>query len=698
MLKVTALNRPCCALCLAILLLPNFIGGAAAQSTPPGGELTTAGSLLQPDPQATEASGLSDAPAVETAPTAARTAALKRLELRSGSTEPITLATWDNGTFTSQDLSSTLALRRPASAGNFSAADLLAGQKERLANVVRDLVYELVLYRKATGEGAGAKAPEIATRLDYHRDLLLFQRMYERHAMPLLLTAERKDARAYYEENKERLYTVPGGLSIRAFKIPKHLPYETREGDTLTSIAANISGNPASASRILRGKDVPYFRASQSPGVPTVALKPGEQLLVPMDADGLTSAARVAREFREALTSGQSPDQLLNEYPQIEAALNNTPYTPDPEGMLPEVVKFIYDDNSTTVSEVFDTPWGYTVVQIADRQTTRVLSYEEAEERIYSAIGKDRARQLKHMDDVRRALYEKFAPKYGLKLHEETLKRKDYGGADPLTGSTPIISGDDFTFTLDQFLADMRPVDKTWASTSFEERVNDAKSSPEVLKFLFRKEAEATGVDRLPDFKREMESKAIIEVTRAYLEKQREQLTNPSDEELRQYYQKHIDKYTSEPRVTLREISKRVNLNAPDEVKERNIENKKKELAALKEKLKSQADFEQAARRESEAISTRSRGGLVGTVPAGFRGAAFANQIAQLQPGQISDPFLYGAEVMIIHLDSREPANVVPFEDAFPRVKRDYSIEVPGKAMDAQREKTLKEAGFQLKL
>lgn len=695
-----------CAAALAVLLA----GGPAAAQEHSGEE--TAGSILVVDEAVTSA-GLQDGQPPRPLPAEG----LRRLLPKSvpdttpsdpgsrprnlNTSETIVLATWDGGTFTNQDLSATLQWRRPPGAGMHSAEQVLQMPPERLRAIVRDLVYELALYRKAQKEGVTAASPEIAEKLNRHRDTVLNRLVYQRLALPLLLDYEEKAAREYYEKNKEKLYTVPGVLTIRNLHVPTYVPYTVQEGDTLVSIAEKISGDAGAVTSILRDDPLHYPRVpltgARGP-VPILKLQPGEKLLVPVAADGITSAESVARQIRERLAAGASFEEVREQFPQAMAAYDGQPFVPETEGMFPEIHKAISAPDATTVSEVIRTPWGFDVIQIADRQPSRTLTFEEVEEKVFVVVGRDADRQKKDADEVRRDLVDRLGKKHGLKIDEQVLRRPTYGGADPLTGSTPIATAPDFTYTLDEYLRDMRPTEKSWAAMSFEERLNLVRTAPAVLRYLFGREAVAEGLDKLPAFQEEMKSKEIQEVVGEYLRRTQEHLNQPTEAQLREYYQQHLDRYTSAPRVTLREISKRVNFNTVDEKKEENIAKAKKELAAIRARIQTRADFEQAARRESHSLSTRSRGGLIGTVASDFRGESFENQINQLKPGEVSEPFLYGSEVMIIRLDERQPSTVVPFEDAVTQVRRDYLNEVPRKLREQQRDELLKEVNYEPKI
>ena len=87
---------------------------------------------------------------------------------------------------------------------------------------------------------------------------------------------------------------------------------------------------------------------------------------------------------------------------------------------------------------------------------------------------------------------------------------------------------------------------------------------------------------------------------------------------------------------------------------------------------------------------------LVGTKPEDSWGPVFKNQLDQLKPGEMSQPFLFGPYVLIVKLEERLSSTVKPFEEVRRQVILDYFHEMPSKSEDQLRDRTLKEAEFEL--
>lgn len=611
------------------------------------------------------------------------------------STQTVPLASYAGHTFTNQELSSTLALRMPTRVQSMSAQEVY-NSPELLRDVVRDLVYERLLFEKAKEQGVNEQTTGIKEQLEKFRANALQKLFYEKTVRQAINQLDEKSARQYYEDHKKELYTQPESLAVQDLHLSGYKPYVVKPGDTFEAIARAQSGDPEASKQFLRSNALHFPRLPSSRfgnEAPLRAPQPGEKILVPLNKEEMASKAQLAKRLRDQASQGEDFTQLITRYAdESDVPTSATPFIPEIQGMLPEIRTAIDQARSTSVSQVLRTPYGFDIIKLADYQPTRTLSFDE----VRSQIKVDGEQLRKNSDQASRETVEKLADKHKLKIHTDVLQRADYRGDNPLTADTPIASAPGFTYTLDQFLKDMLPTMKGWPTLGYEGRLNLAKSSPTVVGMLIRREAEAQGLDKTPDFQALMESKAIIEITTEYMRRQQQQKGEPDDTELRQYYTQHLDRYTSPGMVTVRELTKRVSLSLPTERRLAAIENTKKDLSQLRSQVHSLADFENLARRESEAISTRSRGGLLGTVPVGFRGDFFKARIEKLKPGEVSEPFLYGQEVMIIRLDARTEPTVVPFEEVLGRVRSDYLREMPKKRMEADRDQLLAKAGFKL--
>lgn len=611
------------------------------------------------------------------------------------SSQTIVLAEFEGGRFTNEDLSATLKLRKPRNVAMLTPELIMRLPAERLREVVRDLVFEQLLARKAAAAGITSASPEIRQRLDSYRDLALSRVFFEREVQPRLAALNEESQKQFYEEKKTEYYTKPEEWRLQEILLLLYKPYTVKEGDTLEKIAREQSGDARAAGRILRNDPLHYPRLAPEAVRDRVAfeeVKPGERLLVPLTKEAETSLTALASDIAAQLARGVSFDDLARQYSDAPVSDKATSFVADLAGMRPELLQAV---TATTVGKVtgpIRTPVGLHFIRVADYRATSTESFGEAQ-RFIEISEQERTRNI---DRVKREFFDRLAERHRLKIATAILERPDYASPDPLVGTTVIAEAPGFQYTLDDFRRDMLPTQKSWTGMTATERINLAKASPKVIAYLIREESRRLKLDQSPEFLAEMESKALIEVTTAYLRKLERERAEPTESALRAFYTKNIDRYTSPPRATVRELTKRVDMALPEDQRKAAIERRRNELSALRQSLKSLADFEQAARRESESLATRSRGGLIGTVPLDFRGKVFENQLSQLKPGEVSEPFLYGAEVMIVRLDELFPATPAPFEQVLARVKAEYMREHSKESEEKLRDDTLKEFGFRL--
>lgn len=612
------------------------------------------------------------------------------------SSRTIVLATYDGGAFTNVDLTSTLVLRKPREFSSFPNEQILKAPLGQLRLLVTDYVYELALYDAAKKAGITEETSGIKERLQNFRNDALNRIYFEQEIAPQMVQRDEKSAREYYDQNKDKLYTAPEAAYVRNLHLSFFKPYIVKAGETLKQIAERESGDAAAASRILRGDPLHYPRMPLNPDkVPFEDARAGEPLLVPLKNDDVTSKRRLANELAQRVRGGEDFGKLTEQYSEVETPAEKMTFQPDYNGMQANVRDAVQKLGAgTSFTQPLEGKYGIDLFKLEEYRTSHTLTFEEVKDKIMMNLAPEQRRQS--MNDIKANYVDRLGTKYGISFNTEVLKRVNSMGDNPITANTVIASAPDLTYTFEEYHNEMAQAMKGWTTMSYEERLNFAKASPRVVNYLVRRDAEKAGLDKTPGFESEMKSKAIIEVTSEYLRKMNEGRRTPPEDELRKYYNAHLDRYTSDSLVTVREIAKRVELSLPSKKKE-SIETAKKQLEEIRASIHSQEDFERLARRESEALSTRSRGGLIGTVPMNFRGDVVKNQLSQLKPGDVSEPFLYGQEMMILRLDSMLPPTVVPFEQALPRVRSDYLLEVPRRQSAEDRQKVLKDAHFELK-
>jgi len=117
-----------------------------------------------------------------------------------------------------------------------------------------------------------------------------------------------------------------------------------------------------------------------------------------------------------------------------------------------------------------------------------------------------------------------------------------------------------------------------------------------------------------------------------------------SETEMKEYYNKHTNRFTTPATVTLREIVLLYGASDRAEVSSR--------ASDVASEAKAGADFPELVQRYSEA-GTRESQGVLGPIPSGDLLPAIAEAVSHLEPGQTSDPVDTGRSFHIVRLEAR---------------------------------------------
>lgn len=661
--------------------------------------------VVRADPDATRASKWDappprDEPARAARSTTATTPVVEPSVFEKKETLPV--AQWDGGQLTNTEVSATLATRRPSNIRITDPEQFAHMGHPQQVETVKQLAYEQILLQEARAAGITEESPAVKQIVDAQEEQVLNRLYYTEKVMPEIQKLADQAALEYYEKNKETKFTRPGHDVIRILHVSTLEKATANEGETLEDVARRVNGSAEGAVRI-QSATPPHYPRTPAPGledkVLSSPLTAGEELLVPMNADKVSSATALAGNLRSQLLAGKSPDELAVTHEtdfQVSATQplkisEELPYFDELKAAAKALSK------STTISQVVKTPVGMDILVLQDSRSTETLPFEDVKNYIMQEVEQDETYRRETVEKVREQTLDYLWKTYNVKVNEEAISRPNHMGTDPLSSSTVIAEADGFQYTLSQYLQDLRLTGKDWGQLTRQERMDILRIAPGLNAYLAAKAARAAGLDQSEDYKQFVKSITDSEMVAQYLKTRSKLESNRvTDEQLRAYYTDNIDKYTSPAQVTLREITKRINLTLPPAQKQQDVEKAKKELEEIRSRIKSQEDFAQLARRESESISTRSRGGVIGTVPDNYRGETFKNVIRQLKPGEMSEPFLFGSEVLLLRMDDRIAPTVQPFETVRRQLMLDYARSVPKSQRDQERTRTLEKANFKL--
>ncbi len=152
---------------------------------------------------------------------------------------------------------------------------------------------------------------------------------------------------------------------------------------------------------------------------------------------------------------------------------------------------------------------------------------------------------------------------------------------------------------------------------------------------------------------RQVEEKLLLEA----LEQDVKAVPEPTDAEVRSYYESHLDKFTTPAQERVSVILLNVAPSSSAEV----WQAAREEAAKLYGKLQSGADFARLARIHS-ADSSADRGGDLGFVHRGMLSRQAQEVVDGLGVGEVSEPVVLLQGIALFRLTERKPAELNPFE------------------------------------
>lgn len=169
--------------------------------------------------------------------------------------------------------------------------------------------------------------------------------------------------------------------------------------------------------------------------------------------------------------------------------------------------------------------------------------------------------------------------------------------------------------------------------------------------------------------KKLQESEKMI-LAEEYLQRKISQI-NPTEAELKNYYEKNKANYREPEGVKVRHILIYVPKDADKKTEEKALNRAKQVRAQL---LKG-AKFEELAKIHSDDTASREKGGDLGVLRAGETVPEFEKSVFKLKPGEISEPIHSPYGYHIVRVDKKIPPKDLTFEEVKARVKEDLMKE-----------------------
>ena len=203
--------------------------------------------------------------------------------------------------------------------------------------------------------------------------------------------------------------------------------------------------------------------------------------------------------------------------------------------------------------------------------------------------------------------------------------------------------------------------------------------------------AKKAGYDKKPDIIERLEFYNNSYFANEYLKREVVNTITVSEDDIKSYYDAHMDEFTTPEMVQVRHILIKVDAGASEDEKKKARE----KVEDILNKINSGEDFAKLASEFSDDSMTNPKGGDLGFVPRGRLVKPFEDVAFTLKPGEVSEivetPFGYH----IIKVDEKKDAGVEPYEIVKDKIKQKLIQERIQSDVAAFIEKASKDAGVE---
>jgi parvulin-like peptidyl-prolyl isomerase len=590
-------------------------------------------------------------------------------------TETVPLARIDAATVTNGVLRAWLEtpgviVFRPKTSEQLTAAQAMALSGAELA----DVIFSLGLYEMAREESlhdADFVSTGLASAILDQQHQIIRQRFLETKVNEKNPAMTEEEARRWYQENIG-VNTLPFNFSVRTIFLSTYRPYAVRKGETPEKVAAEVSGDPKAASRILDSfTSHPFYRPFDLMRVlPPLPVRVGEIVWVPMN-DKERQAVRQRMEKIEAeLRSGADFETLAKTHSDDVKELRGARIGPLPtpgRPLLESVLNAAVQTPVGKVTPILDTPNGFLLLQILDKTERSVRPFEEVRSQLISdELQARRARVANEL--LQKLVYDPI-----VKIDREALM------ADKAPDNRVIASVGTFQYTWGDYRRDTGR--RYSAPPTYEARVQLMESSNWLREHIIAAKAVEMGLDRDPAVARRLRAVETVLRGQAYVEWYTNHRVRVTEEHLRQFYLKERDQFRQPGRFKLLELIMKL---APEETSDtKKIETL---MTFLRDDLAPQAKTERAFARlaasESNWPAAKRERGAVKDADTNYRGPEFAKTIETLEPGRCYGPYHVGDEVFLVWIRDRSPVRYRTFDEVRSPVEQLYRRQHWGELVD----------------
>lgn len=173
-----------------------------------------------------------------------------------------------------------------------------------------------------------------------------------------------------------------------------------------------------------------------------------------------------------------------------------------------------------------------------------------------------------------------------------------------------------------------------------------------VIRELILQQASKDGVDKAPEIEEKLKDLKKRLIVEAFLKKKVESDSQLSDEELKKFYEKNLDKFKAGEQIRASHILVKTEKEAKD----------------ILSQIKAGGNFDELAKKNS-VDSSAAKGGDLGWFGKGSMVPVFEQAALALKEGQVSDVVKSDFGFHIIKLTGTRPAGTRPFEEVKDQIK-----------------------------
>lgn len=553
-----------------------------------------------------------------------------------------------------------------AKAVEISNIDIIKGAKETLKPLVEEFAATEMAARHAD-DLPEANTTDVLQMVQASKDRFLMQILLEREGNMKAKTPAEKQIQEFYKNNS-KIFRIPFNCSMRHIFIPNYQSVETREGDTLESLAQKISGDVRMTSMILVDNNEKSLRAPDY-GSGTSIIPPvqaGELLLVPVGPDAKKKNLEKIEKAAQRLKAGEDFAKVAAETtgdPSAGQELNGIGLSG--RILLPEVLKAAQETPVNGISPVFDTKHGYNIIQIIAKQDETTKPLEEVRSEIVETLQKtsEKEAMIKYVDKLYSDL--------PLKINYALFK-------DPATPDDAIvvsIADKDFKNK------DMQVsyLGKPSKNMSDEAVIKTLKTNSLLQANLMLIKAKELGIDKSNSYLA-LYNALVNKFKRTMLTKQlhiEESRKNISEQEAKDYFNQHKNYFTYPPTYTYYLLLLNVPQATANLTAEQAGRNTLMKAAELTQGVKDLTTFKQLVAKYSDDAESKKKDGLLTNIPESVMGKDLVKEIKNLNPNQMSVPMQMGNSVGVIWLVEKtgtRPATIDDYKDQLQNIVKNIKM------------------------